>query len=148
MAVQYRHKVDLFPSERLEAIARVLADTDRGLNGSQIGQIILEIGIEDPSPTLTKWKRLFHAFAEFQNKHQIGNHVVKFINKAMDPAKYTNSLEAFHWRRDQLNPILAFCGMTLDEGGKVKRAKPAKACPLLCTGVYRSAADTDQVKEW
>jgi ribosomal protein S19 len=32
---------------------------------------------------MTKWKRLFNALAGAQNQHQVGNHLIMFINRAM-----------------------------------------------------------------
>lgn len=123
MPLQYRDKVPPFPPERLESIAKVLGHTERGLTGPEIGHILRGLDVHDPTPSMTKWKRLYNAFAEFQNTHQIGNLVVVFIRRAMDPAKYTSDLETFHWRRDQLNPVLAFCGMTLGEDGQIRRTQ-------------------------
>lgn len=126
MALLYKQRIEPFSPERLEALARVLADTDRGLTGSEIGHILAQTKIGDPDPSLTKWKRLYNAFAAFQNREQVGNHVIVFLTRAMDPAKYTSDIHRFHWRRDQLNPILAFCGMTLGEDGKVRRGTAAE----------------------
>jgi hypothetical protein len=47
-----------FPAAELESVCRVLADTDNGLSGSEIGHLLTQQGIEDPAPDLTKWKRL------------------------------------------------------------------------------------------
>jgi uncharacterized protein (TIGR02391 family) len=43
----------------------------------------------------------------------------------MDPAKYTADLQKFHWLRDEVNSVLAFCGMTFGEDGKIRRVHPA-----------------------
>lgn len=125
MAVTYKQRVDPFSPERLEAISRILGDTERGLTGSEIGHLLAQTKIEDPTPTMTKWKRLYNAFAEFQNRELVGNHVVVFLTRAMDPAKYTTDLDRFRWRRDQLNPVLAFCGLSLGEDGKIRRVQAA-----------------------
>lgn len=108
-----------FESAQLEAACKVLGDTGSGLSGSELGQILIEIGAADPSPSLTKWKRLFNALVEIQNKHLVGNHLIMFINKAMAPAKYANNPELFNWRQDGLNVALAFSGYAVREDGKV-----------------------------
>jgi len=46
----------------------VLADTERGLSGTQSERLLQEIAIADTSPGMTKWKRLFNALAGAQNK--------------------------------------------------------------------------------
>lgn len=108
-----------FDSAQLEAACKVLGDTVNGLTGGEIGQILREIEALDTSPSLTKWKRLFNALAEVQNKHQVGNHLILFVNKAMAPAKYATNPELFNWRQDGLNVALAFAGYAVREDGKV-----------------------------
>ena len=56
-------RIDPFSSQHLEAACRVLADTERGLSGTQIERLLLEIEVADTSPGMTKWKRLFNALA-------------------------------------------------------------------------------------
>ncbi|MEK9817517.1 MAG: TIGR02391 family protein [Limnobacter sp.] len=112
-------RLPCFESAHLEAACRVLADTVNGLTGTEIEHLLAEIEIPDPSPSMTKWKRLFNALAEAQNKHQVGNHLVMFINKAMAPARYTSKPELFAWRQDGLNVSLAFAGYAVNLKGQV-----------------------------
>ena len=74
---------------------------------------------------MTKWKRLFNAFVECQNEREYGNHVLMFVNRAMDPVNYTDSPEVFVSRQSQLNSALAFCGMAVGNDGKVRRTRKA-----------------------
>lgn len=114
-----------FSSQHLEAACRVLADTAQGLTGTQIGRLLQEIQVADPSPDMTKWKRLFNALAEAQNRHQVGNHLIMFINRAMNPVSYASNSGAFAWRRDELNVVLAFSGFYVRNDGKVAHADKA-----------------------
>jgi uncharacterized protein (TIGR02391 family) len=117
-------RLPCFESSHLEAVCRVLADTVNGLTGTEIQYILAELEIQDPSPTMTKWKRLFNALAEAQNKNQVGNHLILFINKAMSPARYTSSPELFAWRQDGLNVALAFAGYAVNSKGQVVHTTP------------------------
>lgn len=110
--------VPVFNSQQLTSISKILADTYDGLTGSQIQYLLQDCRIPDVNPDRTKWKRLFNAFVEYQNKRKFGNHVVMFINRAMNPVQYTGSPSDFESRRDELNTVLAFCGMTIGEDGK------------------------------
>lgn len=112
-------RVSPFESAHLISIAKILADTTDGLTGSEIGHMLLECKIPDPDPSMTKWKRLYNAFVEFQNQRQFGNHVIVFINKAMEPVRYTENPHAFSMRRDQLNVVLSFSGFRVGEDGRV-----------------------------
>ncbi len=117
--------IPLFSSQHLEAVCRVLADTERGLSGTQIERLLQEIKVVDTSPGVTKWKRLFNALAGAQNQHQVGNHLILFINRAMNPVNYAREPQAFAWRRDELNVVLAFSGFYVREDGKVGQADKA-----------------------
>ncbi|CAG4895790.1 TIGR02391 family protein [Paraburkholderia gardini] len=117
--------ISLFSSQHLEAACRVLADTERGLSGTQIERLLQEIEIADPSPGMTKWKRLFNALAGAQNQHGVGNHLIMFINRAMNPVNYARDATTFAWRRDELNVVLAFSGFYVREDGKVGYADKA-----------------------
>ncbi len=78
-------RIPPFSSQQLEAACRVLADTERGLRGTQIGYLLQDIRVPDADANYTKWKRLFNALAQMQNQHQVGNHLILFINRAMNP---------------------------------------------------------------
>ncbi len=118
-------RIQPFSTQHLEAACRVLGDTERGLSGMQIERMLQDIEITDKSPAMTKWKRLFNALADAQNRHQIGNHLIMFINRAMNPVSYARDHATFVWRRDELNVVLAFSGFYVREDGKVVHADKA-----------------------
>ncbi len=118
-------RIQPFSSQHLEAACRVLADTERGLSGTQIERLLQEIKITDTSPGMTKWKRLFNALAGAQNHYQIGNHLIMFVNRAMNPVNYARDPATFAWRRGELNVVLAFSGFYVREDGKVGHADKA-----------------------
>lgn len=108
-----------FDETHLERICDVLADTDSGLKGSEIGSLLQQIGASDLEPLITKRKRLFAALRHCQDQDGYGNRVVAFIHRAMDPVRYTNNREVFNRRRDELNQVLVFSGYRLGEDGKL-----------------------------
>lgn len=111
--------IPCFDTALLEAACKVLADTTNGLKGDEIGHILTDMGLADPDAGFTKWKRLFNALAQAQNNHQVGNHIIMFINRAMMPARYISMPDLFEWRRDGLNVALAFAGYSVRDDGKV-----------------------------
>ncbi len=119
-------KVSPFNAQHLTSISKILAATEGGLTGTQIGYLLQDCHIPDVDPSMTKWKRLFNALAEFQNVRKFGNHVVVFINKAMNPVQYTSSPIDFNLRRDQLNAVLSFSGMYIGEDGRVRWSQKAE----------------------
>ncbi len=112
-------RLPCFQSDSLEAVSRILGDTTNGLTGPEIGYILADLHLEDPTPEMTKWKRLFNALVHAQNKHQVGNHVIQFINKAMSPVRYISEPLKFDWRQDSLNVALAFSGYAVNNHGQV-----------------------------
>lgn len=114
-------KIPPFNAQQLEAVCKVLADTERGLTGTEIGYILQDCRLQDVSPKMTKWQRLFNALVNAQNTHQVGNHVLMFINRALNPVSYARDKEKFEWRRNELNVVLAFVGFGVREDGKVIR---------------------------
>ena len=112
-------RIPPFSAQKLEAACKVLADTERGLTGSEIGYLLQDCRLEDVSPEMTKWKRLFNALVKAQNTHQVGNHLIMFINRALDPVNYARDKDKFEWRRNELNVVLSFSGFSVREDGKV-----------------------------
>ena len=122
--VIFKNRIPPFPAERLEAISKVLADTETGLTGSPIDHQLWNSNLPNPTPDMTKWVRLYYAFMEFQNEHQVGNHVIVFIKPALDPARYVEEPAVFRFRRDRLNAMLAFCGYAVGEAGRCTGPTP------------------------
>jgi uncharacterized protein (TIGR02391 family) len=119
-------RIQAFTSQQLTAICKVLGDTDAGLTGTEIGQLLADCRIPDTDPTLTKWKRLYNAFSSWQNSKQLGNCVLMFVARAMNPTLYTRHGEVFASRRDELNIVLAFSGMCIGDDGKIRRSTKAE----------------------
>ncbi len=114
-------KYQTIPSEVLENICRVIADTNTGLSGTEIGRILAESMIKDTDPTFTKWKRLFNAFANYQNKNQCSNNILTFLSRAMHPIKYVDNPKLFKYRLTELNKRLCFIGLELNEDAKYRK---------------------------
>lgn len=122
MAVNKKHKP--FGSADIEALCKVLAETDTGLTGSEIGEILAQIGVIDTDPTMTKWIRLYNALSENQNKRQDGNRVLSFIAKALHPIRYINKSEQYELMLRGVNTVLAFHGLNFRDDGKFHTIKP------------------------
>ena len=114
-----------FSSQQLEGISKALGDTTDGLKGSEIGHLRRDCGMPDPTPAITKWQRLYNAFAEDQYRSKIGTHIMQFIVKAMNPVRYTTEPVLFRTRLDRLNSVLAFSGHQITEKGKVRATQSA-----------------------
>src|SRR5512143_3857836 len=102
-----------FDETTLRAICNVLGDTNTGLSGSEIGQLLSACGISDLFPGNTKRDRLFEALQGRQQQDGCANQIVAFVQQSMNPVRYTNDHAEFEDRRSQLNLVLAFAGYTV-----------------------------------
>jgi len=114
-----------FSADQLEAIAKALGDTERGLTGSEIGHMLARVGVADGDSAMTKWKRLFNALVARQNQDQNGDRTLAFINAALSPARYAGNEELFQIRRRAVNVPLAFYGLEYTEEGKFRKCSQA-----------------------
>jgi len=113
----------------LDAIAAALADTSEGLTGAEIGHILASLKMADPTPTMTKWKRLHNAFVERQNYSHNRRAILQFIREAMKPARYAKQPERFEPMRANLNRALAFSGIAVDAAGDLSAVAQAQTLP-------------------
>ncbi|RNC85217.1 MAG: TIGR02391 family protein [Balneola sp.] len=114
-------------SGQVEKIAQILGNTEDGLTGSQIGQLLEQARIKDVDPNNTKWKRLYNAFANCQNKAGNSTCVFNFIHHALEPARYVGSKDVFEKRQEEINNVLAFVGFKFSDNGKFLKASKAKS---------------------
>ena len=136
-------KIEPIPSEVLENICQVVADTNTGLTGTEIGRLLSDTMIPDTDPSLAKRHRLYNAFTNVQNKHQCSNNILTFLSKAMKPVRYVNKRDVFDHRLKELNKRLAFVGLKLNENAKYLKVPTASSItdPLF-------DSDVDQGEEY
>ena len=123
-------QIPSFKPSIIEGVAGVLGDTAMGLTGSQISQRLREVGIRDVDPGNTKWKRLYNALADHQNRHQTGRCVVGFIAAAMDPARFIADPAQFSYLQDGLDEVLVLVGLRINDRGQVARLRAGAATTL------------------
>lgn len=111
-------KRNCFTQPTLEVISKILGDTNEGLTGSEIQYLLMQCQIADIEPTITKWRRLYSAFAEYQNRNQCSNHILNFIALALAPAKFVDNPEKFAEKRNLINQQLSFIGYQFNDNGK------------------------------
>lgn len=115
-----------FSQSELEAIASALADTSEGLTGSEIGHILFSLKFNDPTSTMTKWKRLYNAFVQRQNHSQNRRAILEFVRQALRPERYARSVDRFELLRRNVNCALAFSGLAVDPSGKMHSCRQAQ----------------------
>jgi len=112
-----------FSASVAEQVCKVLADA---VTGSEIPNLIAALKIAEPpgSQQATKWKRLFNAVAERQNRQGDGRPLLRLVTEVMAPVRF-ESPARFNEIRARLNERLLLSGYEVIESGKLGRAKPA-----------------------
>ena len=111
----------MWQSSIVESVCEVLADTDTGLTGGEIGRLLAKIGVHDADPSNTKGHRLSNALLAQQQHDQAGNCVVRFITEAMAPGLHVNNLIRRQNLQDGLNERLSLMGLKVLGDGRVAR---------------------------
>lgn len=111
---------------QIEQIAHIMADTDNGFTGSELGHLLAQCNIADPDYKLTKWKRLYNAFCNVVNINGSTNIVFQFIQNCMEPSRGLADSERYNWMKFELNRVLMFVGIEIRDDGRfysVERAQ-------------------------
>ena len=119
-------KIPAFKEANLEQVCNVLGDTSTGLTGSEIGRYLRECGIDDPHPGMTKRIRLYDALFARQRVDGCANNVCAFIQRVMNPVLHVQSPGYFENKQAELNRVLSFEGLRLNDEGKLERCKQAR----------------------
>lgn len=119
-------KIPSFNEANLEQVCNVLGDTSTGLTGSEISRYLRECGIDDPNPGMTKRIRLYEALVARQCVDTCANNVCAFIQRVMNPVLHVQSPGYFESKQSELNRILSFEGLKLNDEGKLERCKQAR----------------------
>ncbi len=113
-----------FEQPILEGICRVLGEY---ASGSQITTYLAQVNISDiDGPQCTKWRRLYSAFAAYQNHFQDNTKILEYICLECAPSRYANNEDNFYKLLEQINLQLAFCGLELLENGKIQEIVKAE----------------------
>lgn len=110
----------------LISIAKALADTDFGFTGSELSILIPQFGFIDTDPTMTKYKRLYNAFADRVNRERSTNCVYQFIKETLSPVRGLDCPSKHEKRRLKVNEVLMLHGVEIDSRGNFVEVKKAE----------------------
>ena len=119
-------KVPSFNEANLEQVCDVLGDTSSGLTGSEIGRYLRDCEIADPNPGITKRIRLFDALVARQRLDACANNVCTFIQRVMNPVLHVQSPDYFKSKQAELNRVISFEGLRLNDEGKLEQCKQTR----------------------
>ena len=111
----------------MEAICRGIGNISQGLSGTDINKYLQDCKIENPTPDITKWKRLYHAFDNKQRRTGNSNDILRFVQLAVHPSRYISfGTEYFTLILVELNQPLSFIGLELSAEGRFRNATKSK----------------------
>lgn len=114
-------RFDPIPPQILEAICRAIGNIGEGLSGTDINKYLLDCHIENPTPDITKWKRLYNALSQKQFQVKNSNDILKFIQLAVHPSRFISfGTDRFLEVTTLLNQPLSFVGLCLGMDGKFR----------------------------
>ncbi|MFD2871982.1 TIGR02391 family protein [Mucilaginibacter ximonensis] len=118
---------DPIPPQVLEAICRGIGDIGQGLSGTDINKYLQDCRIENPTPDITKWKRLYNAFDKKQHGTGNANDILRFVQLAVHPSRYINfGADYFTGIVANLNQPFSFVGLELGVDGKFRNVIASK----------------------
>lgn len=121
--------VSPFKASTLEMIANSIADIAPEITGTVIHRMLLQSQIEDISGTeqfMAKRKRLFNAFAHYQNTYKCANNIVVFLQNILAPQRYINNQGMYNAVKDEVNKQLAFEGLFLNDENQICSVEKAE----------------------
>jgi uncharacterized protein (TIGR02391 family) len=107
----------------LEGICKIIGET---LTNTEIDKYLNDSCLVNISPVGTKWKRLYNSFIDYQNRNQISNAILRFIQTTLHPSRYLQRKEEFENHRSDLNKILSFVELELGADSKFRPIEKSK----------------------
>lgn len=107
-------KFNNFDANTLEQLSIVIGEY---LTGSQLTRFFAQVGYNECS-TITKRIRIFNFFAYAQNNYNCSNKIIEFIQNVVNPVNYINKQSEYLNLLENLNKILAFSGLSINEKGQ------------------------------
>lgn len=114
--------IPAFDETHLRKLTELLCEV---VSHSELTAIFRQLGIVAPADG-PRHHRIQMALSERQKKDRCGNNVGKFIETVLDPARFVNNQQQFIHFRDEINLVLAFSGLHLQQTGKLASIAAAR----------------------
>lgn len=111
---------------QIEQIARILGDTETGFTGSEIGHLLSIFGMQDVTPSLTKWRRLNNAFVFRCKNDKSTNAILGFLKFCFEPAQGLKDHNRYEQLIDKVNSVLMLVGIKIRDDGLFYKIPIAK----------------------
>ena len=112
-----------FSRGQLEQLARLLGEE---VTGSKLSLMLGQVSLIDQIELSTKWKRIYNAFAIYQNEKCCSNQIMNFIKLVLEPASYVDNSSHYHDVLNNVSAILSFVGFEIREDGRIYECVQSK----------------------
>lgn len=112
-----KEPVKPFSSAQLTQLAHLLGDLQ---TGSELDRLMTEARLP-ASDVSTKWRRLRDSFEMEQARSRSGNGIARFVKLLVGPDSFIGNPEGHANIRAEVNKILGFSGLQLEEDGALLR---------------------------
>lgn len=129
----------ILDQQKLKSVCDILGHTSLGLTKTQLSELLIQSGIQIISdgcvkteygikPGLNKREWLYNCLATEINKNRTLDKTYEFIQKALNPARYTNidSRDQYNYLLTETNKILLLAGLSVSKEGKLEEVTEAK----------------------
>lgn len=112
-----------FSRGQLEKLAQILGEE---VTGSKLSLMLEQTALTDHIELSTKWKRIFNAFAIYQNEKGCSNQIMNFIKLVLEPALYIDNSIHYHEVLNSVSAIMSFIGFEMKDDGKIYQCGKSK----------------------
>lgn len=125
-----------FSAGSIEMVCKVLAGA---CTGGQIPNLIAPLRVPPSPEGETKWRRLFNAVADAQNRQGDGRPLLRLVCEVMSPVRFTSPAD-FEQHRAAVNERLLLSGFQVRPDGRMQRVTAA-------TTLAQARARADDLRE-
>ena len=115
-------QIACFNLSQINALSKSLGEY---MTGSEITRLLMQCGIQDTSGESTKWKRLEHTFISRQNNDRAPNAILRFVEEALQPVKFTENQATYEAFLTATNNVLIMAGVEMGKDGKLRSTTKA-----------------------
>ena len=114
-------KVQVFKDSHLRRIAEILADA---ATHAELSSLFEQCSVVEQGGN-PKWERILMALSSRQTQDRCGNNIAAFIQATLDPARFTERKDVHENLCQQVNKVLSFSGLHIDNAGQLRPVKQA-----------------------
>ena len=124
------------PDDALRRLCLTIGDTDTGLTGSEIGFVLQQLGLDDPDPKRTKWRRLFDILKNREIATGSGEILIQFVQmvcrlSCRSILTIAGAVPQHQYWRSEINKALESTPYAVDSKGNVRKLRMTVQVPTI-----------------